>query len=56
MVQATLGGFAYDTVAEEPIVAGQGLTPEPGTLGLLALGSLGLGLWRRKKPGIAGPV
>lgn len=27
------------------------ITPEPGTLGLLALGALGLGFWRRKKHG-----
>jgi hypothetical protein len=43
-------GYAYDTVANQPIGAGQTTaTPEPGTLGLLALGSLGLGYWRRRK-------
>ena len=41
-------GYAYDTIANQPIAAGQTSTPEPGTLGLLALGSLGLGFWRRK--------
>ena len=44
----TLQGYAYDTVAGQPILAGEGRTPEPGTLGLLALGSLGIGLWRRR--------
>jgi hypothetical protein len=42
-------GWAYNTIANAPIDAGQGATPEPGTLGLLALGSLGLGFWRRRK-------
>ena len=40
-------GYAYQTNADQSIVAGR--TPEPGTLELLALGSLGLALWRRKK-------
>lgn len=50
----TVIGYAYQTVSNESIRAGQGNlgTPEPGTLGLLALGSLGLGFWRRKKQGI----
>ena len=43
-------GWAYNTIANAPIDAGQGATPEPGTLGMLALGSLGLGFWRRRKP------
>lgn len=47
----TLIGYAYDTVANQPILAGESGAPEPGTLGLLALGWLGLGFWRPKKPG-----
>jgi PEP-CTERM motif len=38
--------YGYDTVPGQPIPAGA--SPEPGTLGLLALGSLGLAFWRRK--------
>ncbi|HEV2115487.1 MAG TPA: PEP-CTERM sorting domain-containing protein [Terriglobales bacterium] len=45
----TLISYAYDTVAGQPLAAGQGAVPEPGTLGLLALGSLGLAFWRRRK-------
>ncbi|HEV2176536.1 MAG TPA: PEP-CTERM sorting domain-containing protein [Terriglobia bacterium] len=56
-INATLLGFAYDTVAGQSLLAGETgpldvsgpPTPEPGTLGLLALGSLGLGFWRRRK-------
>ena len=48
-LSATLVSYAYNTVPNEAITAGQGQTPEPGTLGLLALGSLGLGFWRRRK-------
>lgn len=46
----TVIGYAYETNPNEPIRAGQTSEgPEPGTLGLLALGSLGLGHWRRRK-------
>ena len=48
-IDTVLTGYAYNTVAGQPILAGQGSVPEPGTLGLLALGSLGLGFWRRKR-------
>jgi len=49
VVTAVLTGYAYDTVAGQSLTAGQGQAPEPGTVGLLALGSLGLGFWRRRK-------
>jgi len=53
-VEATLEGYAYNNVPHAPILAGQGLpSPEPGTLGLLALGSLGLGYWRRRSQSAA---
>jgi hypothetical protein len=43
-----INGYAYETTPNVPIRAGQ-TVPEPGTLSLLALGSLGLGLWRKRK-------
>src|SRR5215472_4240980 len=53
-VNAMLIGYAYNTIPGQAILAGQTTadsvaTSEPGTLGLLALGSLGLGFWRRRK-------
>lgn len=48
-----INSYAYDTIPNQPIRAGQ-TTPEPGTLGLLALGSLGLGLWRKRKANSVG--
>jgi len=48
-ITETLTGYAYDTIPNQGLLAGQTQTPEPGTLGLLALGSLGLALWRRRK-------
>ncbi len=42
--------YAYNTVPGQAIAAGGGaITPEPGTLGLLALGAAGLALWRGRK-------
>ncbi len=65
VVVATLTGYAYETVADQPIVAGQtksvsasvlipsGASSEtPATnLGLLALGAPGLDVWRRNEAG-----
>ncbi len=56
-LSATLLGYAYDTVANQGLGAGQTAAsptsaPEPATLGLLALGSVGLAAWRRRKRGL----
>jgi hypothetical protein len=65
-VLATLSGYAYETVPNTPIIAGQttgsdeessvgpdaALTvpaPKPAPLGLLALGSHALSIWRREE-------
>jgi len=67
-ITATLTGYAYETVANKPIIAGQtkgafkndgsvggpkaafiAPTRKPATLGLLAMGSSGLSIWRREK-------
>jgi hypothetical protein len=55
-ITANINEYAYDTVANQSIFAGQttASTPEPGTLGLLALGSLGFGFWRKRKTGTVG--
>jgi len=50
-------GYAYDTVPNQPILAGQKIDgdwigeipPQPATLGLLALGAPGLDIWRRRQ-------
>ena len=44
--QLTLFGGAYESLADTPIVAG---VPEPGSLGLLALGAAGLAAWRLRR-------
>ena len=62
---ATLTGYAYETIPGKGIIAGQTkgtddiverpdaaltvLTPEPATLGALAMGAPGLSIWRRKE-------
>jgi len=65
VITATLTGYAYETIANKPIVAGKthdveksaqqlnpaslaSPTPEPATLGALAMGSPGLSIWRRR--------
>ena len=63
-IAATLTGYAYETIPNKPIITGKtkGLdevsadtaslnapTPQPATLGLLAMGSPALSIWRRKK-------
>jgi hypothetical protein len=56
-ITATLTGYAYETIPNKSIRAGQTkgrsgaatLAPESPTLGLLAMGSRGLSLWRRNK-------
>jgi hypothetical protein len=65
---ATLTGYAYETIPGKTIVAGQTKssddvverpgaalttpTPEPATLGMLALGAQGV-VWRRKEPALS---
>jgi hypothetical protein len=49
-----IGGYAYETIPGKPIVTGYtGLStqsaPDPPTLGVLALGTPGLDLWRREE-------
>jgi hypothetical protein len=49
-----LTGYAYETIPGKPIVAGDigisaQLVPDPPTLGVLALGTPGLDLWRREE-------
>ena len=68
---ATLTGYAYETIPNKGIIAGQTKgeddsnveqpnaaltmpTPEPATLGALALGAPGLSIWRRKEALVPG--
>jgi hypothetical protein len=68
LIKATLEGYAYNNVPGQAILTGQTSgnlatsrfdrapaigAARPATLGLLALGSLGLDLWRRKNPSAA---
>jgi hypothetical protein len=69
---ATLTGYAYETIPGKGIVAGQTKgtydipegpdaalttpTPEPATLGALALGAPGLSIWRRKESSDAAAI
>jgi hypothetical protein len=62
-ITALLTGYAYETIANKPIIAGatkgsddaepatslNTATPEPATLGMLALGERGLSIWRREE-------
>jgi hypothetical protein len=62
-ITALLTGYAYETIANKPIIAGATKgpddaepatslntpTPEPATLGMLALGERGLSIWRREE-------
>jgi hypothetical protein len=64
---ATLTGYAYETIPGKAIIAGatkgpddaeptaalSSHTPEPTTLGALALGAPGLSIWRRKESAAA---
>ena len=52
--QATLTGYAYETIPNKPIIAGKTKGPdvitwEPATLGRLAQGASGISAWREKK-------
>jgi len=65
-VSGLLTGYAYETIAGKAIIAGAikgpdddaqpapakdtSPTPEPATLGMLALGAPGLSIWRRDEP------
>jgi len=64
VITATLTGYAFETIANKAIVAGQTKGPDqdksaeqanasptgdPTTLGLLAMGSPGLSIWRREQ-------
>jgi hypothetical protein len=69
--KATLTGYAYETIPNKAIIAGatkeaddenqpadvsfQTNTPEPATVGMLALGAPGLSIWRRKDELVGAP-
>jgi hypothetical protein len=72
-ITATLSGYAYETIPNKAIIAGQTKgtddvnsmeqpnpasltvpTPEPASLGALAMGAPGLSIWRRKESALEG--
>ena len=69
-ITATLTGYAYETIPGKPIIAGATSgpddaepaasvntpTPEPATLGTLAMGEPGLAIWRRKESALQGAL
>jgi len=53
-VQATLTGYAYETIPNKPIITGKTkgpdvITVDPANLGRLAQGASGISAWREKK-------
>lgn len=54
-IDALLKAYAYESTAGVPILTGAqagpgpGAAPEPGTLTLLALGTIGLAAWRKRR-------
>ena len=57
-IQATLTGYAYETVPNKPIVTGKTkgpnvITLEPASLGRFALGASGISAWRRRQSATA---
>jgi hypothetical protein len=77
-LQATLTGYAYETIANKAIIAGRTKgandaasedfgpgasltnpipdTPQPASLGVLALGAQGVPLWQRQKVSAEGQL
>jgi hypothetical protein len=68
-IKATLTGYAYETIPNKAIIAGRtngsndnsvdpvvlaAPTPQPASLGMLALGAHGVPLWRRKESVLQG--
>jgi hypothetical protein len=54
ILQATLTGYAYETIPNKPIITGKTkgpdvITLEPASLGRLAQGASGISAWREKK-------
>jgi hypothetical protein len=53
-LEATLTGYAYETIPNKPIITGKTNGPdvvaaEPASLGRLAQGASGISAWRQKK-------